>query len=280
MAKDPDPHRPRIWAAGDQKSVFNIKAFGRASVVLARDDISRLLGFSGHHIGNGGAAVIGGWGRIPPDRLTRVKAILPSHVGVGRAIQGFGNLLSGSGQSILPAARRSAMPKGSRAGKAPATASSPLTEADALTPADAEMIARFAVPAPQSPPDPLAPAAGPSDEDHTTLVPPAGDTLSGADPASSDPDLAAIRSMMFDTPVKASPAREARNRVIRNSEITGDTEAAPPETAQASGGSALGQLTAMLLGHGLWGIALPYGAVRAGICHLSGQDLADIARDE
>lgn len=82
-----------------------------------------------------------------------------------------------------------------------------------------------------------------------------------------DPDLAAIRALIDDAPVVATdkPARHQPHPTEGPAPATGKPVNWLQDRLAAIAGTALG--------YGLLVMALPYGAVRAGLAHLNGEDL-------
>ena len=78
----PPPPRPQIWAEGDQRPPFNLRAFGRAGLYLSREGAAPILAWAARRARRLAVDVQNGAGRIPEARLGRVARFVPSHLRV------------------------------------------------------------------------------------------------------------------------------------------------------------------------------------------------------
>lgn len=98
---------------------------------------------------------------------------------------------------------------------------------------------------------------------------------SGAIPttAPSDPDLAVIRAMIAEAPSLQASTKEDTGFSLPVQ--TAPAEKAPSKLAMWLGES-LTSVTGLLLGYGLLVVSLPYGAFKAALAHLNGEDLRSL----
>lgn len=237
MTRKTDGERPAIWVGGRQTPPFEPRSFARAALILGRESVADLLARCGCSArGIGGALRAGRW-RIPENRLGRSGRFLPSAEGTGAAVLG--------GADILIRAAMVARPPGAAVAED--------------EPAAAGDVFRWPEPEPTvadegcaaAPADPAVRQAGKEDE-----------------------DLAAIRAIIAgDTARADSGARQA----AAPAGVPGGGPAAPADAGDrpASAGR-LAAGGARVLGWWMILVSIPWGALRAGLAHLDGQDLRGI----
>lgn len=264
-SEDPDrPGRTPIWSEGRQNPPFEPRAFARASLIFGREALAGLFSRCARSAGTAGDEVASGRWRVPEARLGRTGRYLPHHQTVAATIRGAGGILSRSSRLLGPAE-------------------------DPAPPATI-----FAPPGPARRPAPVltvisaAPEAAPRD--------PAD---SAAPETSRDSSLAAIRLIMGGKPeMPATPSaapRRAPARRIRpaapppvhdllglgeGAELPAEPPAAAPVAPPRHGSlrRLMAEATARALAYGILVMALPWGALRAGIAHLDGVDLRKLDR--
>jgi hypothetical protein len=200
--------------------------------------------------------------RVPDNRLGRSGRYLPSHLRVGAAMGWGAEVLMGAALAVNP----------------PPPAAPPATSL--FTPAPAA--AAGAAPARPRRPVRATAAAAPAASGRAAPA--------RAEPA-PDPDLAAIRALLADSAAALSavpPAvPPAAFPAASPAEASVPPHAPAPRPAVFSDGqpdasgkgwrlALLRDMAATALGYGLFLVALPYGAVRATLAHLDGQDLRDL----
>lgn len=281
MSKDKTrPSRTPIWAEGRQHPPFEPRAFARASLIFGRASLAGLLSrCAGSAVAFGAEVASGRW-RVPPARLGRSGRYLPDYRRVAGAISGAGSLLGRSARVVLP-------------GDAP--------------PAPASI---FDTPARDVAPPPAPPAAErrpplltlvethPAAAPAPGLEPVAAREATGADVGPGgilpDPSLAAIRLVMGASRGEAMPPRPqaaplawGRGAALACAVLSGEADpaadaAAPPPAVQPTRlptrqpgrlRAHLAEAAARGLGYGLLALSLPWGAIRATVAHLNGEDL-------
>jgi len=295
-----------IWAEGRQQPPFDLRAFGRVSLLLARQGAGPVLDSAARHVAAGSAAVAAGRGRIPEARLGRSGRYLPSYQRVAAGLGHLAGVIRGASDMVLP----------------PPAPVEPLAHPDLLSLApkthrQAERLADLPKPAlPQ-------PAAEASPEPvHETRqrrprpapAKPAATPETSSPPAEQDPQLDAIRALLAEVQASPAPPREPARTVsprrpepaalparqppapieipveIRAGEA--GVESAPAsrslrlfrwisgrrltQSAVAASRHGLAQLSVRVIGWGATAIALPFAAIRAALLHLNGQDLRRI----
>ena len=89
-----DKPRPKIWAEGDQRPPFDLRAFGRASLAFARDGVAPLHAWAARTTRRVAVNVANGAGRIPEAKLGRAARFVPSHLRVAAWIKTLAAVLS------------------------------------------------------------------------------------------------------------------------------------------------------------------------------------------
>ena len=260
-SEDPDrPGRTPIWSEGRQNPPFEPRAFARASLIFGREALAGLFSRCASSAGTAGDEVASGRWRVPEARLGRTGRYLPHHQTVAATIRGAGGILSRSSR-LLGQAEDPAPPATIFAPPGPARRPAPVLTVISAAPEAA----------PRDPADSAAPET------------------------SRDSSLAAIRLIMGGKPeMPATPSaapRRAPARRIRPAEpppvhdLLGLGEGAEPPAAAPVAPPRHGSLrrlmaeaTARALAYGILVMALPWGALRAGIAHLDGVDLRKLDR--
>lgn len=106
MLRHRPPERPAIWAEGRQHPPFEMRAFARASLILAREGMAGVLQRCALSAQALGAGVQAGRWTIPAHRLGRSGRLLPSHRAVGRGMRAGAELLQAASETVLPLADR------------------------------------------------------------------------------------------------------------------------------------------------------------------------------
>lgn len=207
MPRKTPESRPRLWTEGRQHPPLDARSYALASVRLAREGLADLLSRSARPVRAFGHRVEAGAWRIPPDRLGRSGAWLPSHQRLGQLLVTGAEVLAQAARSILPEAPPPVAP-----------------------PARVETVVQVAPARPRSDP--------------------------------GDPDLAAIRAVIAEV----TPPRRSALPPLADPE---------PPAEPAAPGRMVAALS-LVLGHGLLVLSVPYGAVRAALAHLNGQDLREL----
>ncbi len=312
MSRRPPRSRPAIWAEGRQSPPFDPRAFGRATLILAREGMAGVLERCAMSALAFGAEVRAGRWKVPAERLGRSGRLLPPHGAVGRGVLIGAEVLEAASETVLPLADRMTaeeedpqplvtIHRAHRDGAAPA----PLPSAEMADLAEIRAILAgprpAASPAAPAPETPAAPAPAPVSAPVSAPAQVRAGAATAQPPAvpAGDADLAAVQALMseFDLdPEPAPPPRPApaplppsRSAAFADLEAATDEEAAPGPAAADPADPAADPATLALprraaprwvvwpmgrvLGWGLLAMALPYGAARAGIAHLRGEDL-------
>ena len=114
MASDPlrrrsepkEKPRPKIWAEGDQRPPFNLRAFGSASLHLSREGVAPLLAWAARTARRVAVNVKNGAGRIPEEKLGRAARFVPSHLRVAAWIKNGAAILSHASATADPDVKR------------------------------------------------------------------------------------------------------------------------------------------------------------------------------
>jgi hypothetical protein len=265
--------RPPIWSEGRQNPPFELGAFARASLVYGREALAGLLRRCAASARDAGATVASGRWRVPPERLGKSGRFLPHHQSVAGTIDGAGRLLSRASQVLCPAEAEVPMPSSIFQPAPPKARPAPV-----LT-----LVAQQ-----EMRPDPAAET-------------PAESGAAPMRPQPADPALSAIRVLMggkaeTEAPPAQGPSfgpvrpRPSRLR-LRDSgpavpatapdplatEILAAPAPAEPASAVPRPAGSLRRLSveaaARGLAYGLLAMSLPWGAVRAAMAHLNGEDL-------
>ena len=98
--------RPEIWASGGQRPPFDLRAFGRASLHLARSGVAPVHAWAARATRGAAVRVKGGAGRIPAGKLGRMERFVPSHLRVAGWIKTLAAVLSHASATADPDIRR------------------------------------------------------------------------------------------------------------------------------------------------------------------------------
>jgi hypothetical protein len=254
MARDPlrrtsrrpdEPQRPRIWAEGGQRPPFVVKAFGQASLHLARVGVAPLNAWAARRTRQLAEKVRDGAGRIPAEKLGRAARFVPSHLRVAAWIKNAAAVLAHASATADPDVPR---------GNALVAEIEPHLWSD--DPAPAPQADPAPPPEPATPPQEVAPVVLPEP------APPE------ADPRESDP-LAAIRGELEGRPATA------RQRGAGT--VPGPARLPDPPGSVAT--TAI-QVTGYVIGWATTIIALPYGATRSLWLYAKGTDLRGIGQED
>ncbi len=194
------PSQPVIWAEGRQQPPFDLRAFGRVSLLLARQGAGPVLDSAARHVAAGSAAVAAGRGRIPEARLGRSGRYLPSHQRVAAGLGHLAGVIRGASDMVLP----------------PPAPVEPLAHPDLLSLApkthrQAERLADLPKPAL---PQPAAEASPEPVRETRQRRPrpapakPAATPETSSAPAEQDPQLDAIRALLAEVQASPAPPRE------------------------------------------------------------------------
>ena len=241
FSKKPEETRPKIWATGDQRPPFDIRAFGRASLHFAREGVAPLHGWIARTERRVALNVRDGAGRIPEAKLGRVAPYVPSHLRVAMWIKNLAAVHAHASASADPDVKR---------GNALVAEIEPHLWEVAAEP----VVAR---------PEPEAePAAEPAPV-----------VLAEPKTRPSDP-LASIRAELGRTPAPAAKkaAKPARVRV------PADPKAPPPPPGPVAGMAI--QIIGYGIGWASAFVALPYGLIRSLWAYAKGQDLRKIGAED
>ncbi|NPD15339.1 hypothetical protein HOY34_09020 [Xinfangfangia sp. D13-10-4-6] len=244
--------RPAIWARGSQTPPFDPRAFARTALKIGRETVAGILSRCGKSAESVGGELSQGRLRIPEDRLGRTGRYLPSAESTGRAVFGGAGILKRAAEVAQPNLNAYAPEEvGSRI----ETAYRDLFRtADQLAP-QGDTVSRAAAP-PQAPQD-----------------------RAGAD------ELASIRALMTASPAEVEPLHGSAEHGVAdhgpaNHGRTASHGAESASPGQADNPSLAGRFkealhegAARVIGYWMIVFAIPYGAVRAGIAHLKGEDL-------
>lgn len=259
MAHDPlrrtsrrpdEPQRPRIWAEGGQRPPFVVKAFGQASLHLARVGVAPLNAWAARQTRHLAERVRDGAGRIPAAKLGRAARFVPSHLRVAAWIKNAAAVLA----------------------HASATADTDVPRGNALvSEIEPHLWPEDPGPVPQAEPAPQPEPAPPPQEVAPVVLPepaqpepaPSGSGLPDSDP------LAAIRDDLEGRPATA------RQRGA-------GTEAGPARQPDPPGPvtTTAIQVTGYVIGWATTIIALPYGAIRSLWLYAKGTDLRGIGQQD
>jgi hypothetical protein len=136
LGRKPGKDRPEIWASGGQRPPFDIRALGRASLLLSREGVAPIHGWAARRLRRAAVQVKNGAGRIPAEKLGRAERFVPSHQRVAGWIKTLAATLS----------------------HASATADPDVTRGNALVAEIQPHLWDEAVPVPPAPPEPPPPA--------------------------------------------------------------------------------------------------------------------------
>jgi hypothetical protein len=114
MASDPlrrrsepkEKPRPKIWAEGDQRPTFNLRAFGSAGLHLSREAVAPLHAWAARTARRVAVNVKNGAGRIPEAKLGRAARFVPSHLRVAVWIKNGAAILSHASATADPDVKR------------------------------------------------------------------------------------------------------------------------------------------------------------------------------
>jgi hypothetical protein len=98
--------KPRIWATGEQRPPFDIRAFGRVSLYFARLGMAPLHAWVARTSRRVAVNVKNGAGRIPEAKLGRAARYFPSHLRVAAWIKNFGVTFAHASASADPDIKR------------------------------------------------------------------------------------------------------------------------------------------------------------------------------
>lgn len=241
---EPPAERPKIWAEGNQRPRFDLRAFGRASLHLARQGAAPVLAWAARTGRRVAVNVKNGAGRIPEDRLGRFARFVPSHLRVAHWIKTWA--------AILAHASANADPDVGRGNALVAEIEPHLWPLDGA--AD--------IAGPVQDPEPVASSTDPAP---VVLAEPE------PQPEATQPDdpLAAIRDELADQPA----ARRQRRAPVPTGPVR------PPPPTGPMGSMAI-QITGYALGWASVALALPYGLLHALWLHIKAVDLRGIGRED
>lgn len=232
--------RPAIWASGGQRPPFDLRAFGRAGVLLARDGVAPIHAWAARGLRRAALAVKEGRGRIAAEKLGRAGRFVPSHLRVAAWVANLATTFA----------------------HASATADRDIRRGNALV---AEIALHLWDEMPAS-----APAL--ADRPEATAVP---DTVAPvvlpepSGPALAEDPLAAIRHEM---------AGDTQPRDTGGSGATTGPAAPPAPRGPLAEGAV--QVAGWMTGWATTGLALPYGLGRALWLWAGGRDLKTIGRED
>jgi hypothetical protein len=239
----PPADRPEIWATGEQRPPFKLRAFGRASLFLTREAMAPLLAWAARTGRRVATNVRDGAGRIPEQKLGRFARFVPSHLRVAAWIKNLaGTLAHASANADPDVARGNALVQEIEPHLWPLTDAAP-------------------------PPMPEAPLPGDVAEAQPQAV-----VLPEPMEAEDDP-LASIRGEIDGAP----PPPKVRFR--GRADPIADGPIGPPAPPGPTAVMAI-QIVGYLIGWGSTIIALPYGAVRALWLYAGGRDLRLIGQED
>ena len=104
--KKPEDGRPKIWATGDQRPPFNLRAIGRSSLFFAREGVAPLHAWVARTGRRVAVNVRDGAGRIPEGKLGRVAPFVPSHLRVAMWIKNLAAVHAHASASADPDVKR------------------------------------------------------------------------------------------------------------------------------------------------------------------------------
>lgn len=243
MTRRPKPPRPALWTEGRQHPPPEPRAFLRAALIFARQDMGGVTARCAISAAGFGAGVTAGRWQVPAARLGRTGRFLPSHRRVGQALIWGAALLDRASATILPPQAEAEPPLPPVRGRA-----TPAGEPRPVAP-------RPVIPRPVAP-RPVTPRRPAPRREEAAVA----------------PDLLALRALIAgaEAEADAEPPAAAPSRTRAPAPHTPRPEAAPPRPPRLLQGAG------WLLGHGLLAMALPWGAVRAVRAHLDGRDLREM----
>jgi hypothetical protein len=259
MATDPlrrkpeprDKPRPKIWAEGEQRPSFNLRAFGRASLHLSREGVAPLHAWAARTARRVAVNVKNGAGRIPEEKLGRAARFVPSHLRVAAWIKNGAAILSHASATADPDVKR---------GNALVLEIEPH-----LWPVDEGG---------QTPPAPPVPKAGPVDP-----VPMEAPPVVLAEPMPQDDPLAAIRDELAEDSSPGDTGSRRLKKAKRPAIVAPSGPAIPPGPPGEVATGAI-QVLGFMLGWLSSFVALPYGLAKAGWLHIKGVDLRQVGSDD
>lgn len=104
--RKPGSGKPKIWAEGGQRPPFDLRAFGRSSLFLARSGVAPLLGWAAEALRRIATNVAAGAGRIPEAKLGRAARFVPSHLRVAAWVKNFAAVLGHASATADPDVKR------------------------------------------------------------------------------------------------------------------------------------------------------------------------------
>ena len=256
LRRKPEPRekpRPKIWAEGDQRPPFNLRAFGRASLHLSREGVAPLHAWAARTTRRVAVNVKNGAGRIPEEKLGRAARFVPSHLRVAAWIK--------NGAAILSHASAVADPDVKRGNALVIEIEPHLWPLDEVAPTPAA-------------PQPTAPDTTPVELDPMQAPP-----VVLAEPMPEADPLAAIRDELAEDaqPAGGKPGRAQKPK--RRTHVTPSGPAIPPAPPGEVATGAI-QVFGFMLGWLSSFAALPYGLAKAGWLHIKGVDLRQIGSDD
>lgn len=106
VGRKPGKDRPEIWASGGQRPPFDIRALGRAGLLLSREGVAPLHAWAARKLRTGAEAVRDGKGRIPAGKLGRAERFVPSHLRVAGWVKNLAATLSHASATADPDVKR------------------------------------------------------------------------------------------------------------------------------------------------------------------------------
>jgi hypothetical protein len=104
--KKPGPGRPKIWASGGQRPPFDLRALGRAALLLSREAVAPLHAWAAKTVRRVAVNIRNGAGRIPEAKLGRAAPYVPSHLRVAAWIKNLAVTLAHASASADPDVKR------------------------------------------------------------------------------------------------------------------------------------------------------------------------------
>ncbi len=261
MATDPlrrkseprDKPRPNIWAEGEQRPSFNLRAFGRAGLHLSREGVAPLHAWAARTTRRVAVNVKNGAGRIPEEKLGRAARFVPSHLRVAAWIK--------NGAAILSHASATADPDVKRGNALVMEIEPHLWPVDEVAPIPAS-------------PQPTAPDAPPVKPDPIEAPP-----VVLAEPMPEEDPLAAIRDELAEDLAPGAAGNRRPKKAKRPAYVPPSGPAIPPSPPGEVATGAI-QVFGFMLGWLSSFAALPYGLAKAGWLHIKGVDLRLIGTDD
>lgn len=102
LGRKPGKDRPEIWASGGQRPPFDIRALGRASLLLSREGVAPIHAWAARRLRRAAVRVKTGTGRIPAERLGRAERFVPSHQRVAGWVKNLAATLSHASATADP----------------------------------------------------------------------------------------------------------------------------------------------------------------------------------